>query len=541
MKLNFEKNVGITLIALVVTIIIILVLAGISVNMLTGQNGILNRATDAKRNTEDSSDLEYLQTQAYEGVTDYYLEENNGSETEYILEKLGKLNGVTTNIAQGTVTYKGKVYDISKIAGNSNEKKAIENQEGLSQITAANAISEEDKNILAETDDNGNAKVRMIIVEETTKDKTIKAVIPSGFYYVTGKITEGLVISDKFGDDDNNSKGGNQFVWVPCNGGEAIYQKHMYETAKVDDTDASIVDTEKGNWTTYQYRNYDNWEDNRKQEEKEKSVKKYGGFYIARYEAGEPINADFYSNKDGSTYWQSEYDIDTDKIYGADNTNKQDTSKTYKNTYKYKNKTTQNGEDLLPLSKKNVLVWNYIDQINSIIASENMYKQSRTVASYLVDSYAWDTVTQWIADKGINITDSITWGNYKDSQYSLKGLYAKHQQKKCNDGKERMFPAYICNYGIYDKQSEEYLEIATGTSDRNKVQNIYDLAGNMWEWTTETRKNDISDSQSYENGVLRGGSFINYGYIHAVNYRYGGTQIGGYYMHVGFRVVLYIL
>ena len=49
MKFNFEKNVGITLIALVVTIIIILVLAGTSVNMLTGQNGILNRATKKYR------------------------------------------------------------------------------------------------------------------------------------------------------------------------------------------------------------------------------------------------------------------------------------------------------------------------------------------------------------------------------------------------------------------------------------------------------------------------------------------------------------
>ena len=82
-------------------------------------------------------------------------------------------------------------------------------------------------------------------------------------------------------------------------------------------------------------------------------------------------------------------------------------------------------------------------------------------------------------------------------------------------------------------------EAKRNTEDESRY--IYDLAGNMWEWTTETRKNDISDSQSYEDGVLRGGSFINYGYIHAVNYRYGGTRIGRYYMHVGFRVVLYIL
>ena len=46
---------GITLIALVVTIIVLLILAGISISMLTGQNGILNRAAEAKEKTEDAN------------------------------------------------------------------------------------------------------------------------------------------------------------------------------------------------------------------------------------------------------------------------------------------------------------------------------------------------------------------------------------------------------------------------------------------------------------------------------------------------------
>ena len=41
------NNKGITLIALVITIIVLLILAGVSIAMLTGQNGILTRATDA--------------------------------------------------------------------------------------------------------------------------------------------------------------------------------------------------------------------------------------------------------------------------------------------------------------------------------------------------------------------------------------------------------------------------------------------------------------------------------------------------------------
>jgi Tfp pilus assembly protein PilE len=47
-----KKNSGITLIALVITIIVLLILAGISIQMLTGENGILNRASDAAIQTE---------------------------------------------------------------------------------------------------------------------------------------------------------------------------------------------------------------------------------------------------------------------------------------------------------------------------------------------------------------------------------------------------------------------------------------------------------------------------------------------------------
>ena len=54
LKNIFKKNKGITLIALVVTVIILIILAGISISMLTGQNGILNRAQEAKEKTKQS-------------------------------------------------------------------------------------------------------------------------------------------------------------------------------------------------------------------------------------------------------------------------------------------------------------------------------------------------------------------------------------------------------------------------------------------------------------------------------------------------------
>ena len=48
MKNNFTQKRGITLIALVITIIVLLILAGVSIAMLTGQNGILSQAENAK-------------------------------------------------------------------------------------------------------------------------------------------------------------------------------------------------------------------------------------------------------------------------------------------------------------------------------------------------------------------------------------------------------------------------------------------------------------------------------------------------------------
>ena len=151
----------------------------------------------------------------------------SGEESEFILEELGKINGIETNISKGTITYNGKTYDVSEILGNTNEQKTIESN-GVKQVTISNA-NDQEKELLK------NENVRMIIKEgEGNKDEeTIKAIIPKGFYYVTGKPSTGLVISDKIGDDNNNSKGGNQFVWVSCNGNSGItYERTKDESTK---------------------------------------------------------------------------------------------------------------------------------------------------------------------------------------------------------------------------------------------------------------------------------------------------------------------
>ena len=54
MNNNLKNMKGITLIALVITIIVLLILAGVSISMLTGQNGILTQAQNSKQATEKS-------------------------------------------------------------------------------------------------------------------------------------------------------------------------------------------------------------------------------------------------------------------------------------------------------------------------------------------------------------------------------------------------------------------------------------------------------------------------------------------------------
>ena len=59
-KNKIKKNNGITLIALVITIIVLLILAAVSIAMLTGQNGILSQAQNAKNKTIMSAEKETL-------------------------------------------------------------------------------------------------------------------------------------------------------------------------------------------------------------------------------------------------------------------------------------------------------------------------------------------------------------------------------------------------------------------------------------------------------------------------------------------------
>ena len=71
-----KQNKGITLIALVITIIVLLILAGVSIAMLTGQSGILSQAQNAKKETMESEDIEKIRL----AITEAQIEKNGYQE-----------------------------------------------------------------------------------------------------------------------------------------------------------------------------------------------------------------------------------------------------------------------------------------------------------------------------------------------------------------------------------------------------------------------------------------------------------------------------
>ncbi len=110
MKSNNQK--GITLVALVITIIVLLILAGITIAALSGENGILVRAREAKYASDISNAKELVILGINECITDYYADKyvssTAGDETiqDYIMDNIQstQASSVIASASAGTIT-----------------------------------------------------------------------------------------------------------------------------------------------------------------------------------------------------------------------------------------------------------------------------------------------------------------------------------------------------------------------------------------------------------------------------------------------------
>ena len=91
MKKNLPKtNGGITLIALVITIVVLLILAGITIGVVTSDNGIMKNANDAKEQTEISNEKEIIDEATVQAMGN---NKYGNIEEDELQEQLDKITG----------------------------------------------------------------------------------------------------------------------------------------------------------------------------------------------------------------------------------------------------------------------------------------------------------------------------------------------------------------------------------------------------------------------------------------------------------------
>ena len=430
---NKNSDKGITLIALVITIIVLLILAGVSIATLTGPNGLLTRANDAKTEMGKSGAKEKVQVE----VAGSY--DNSGNLDKDMLNKnLENVEGLTSGTPitgfPATVVVDG--YDVT-IDGNG-------------KVTVEGETTNPD-NPNPPTGD--TAKPGEIVTggNKEYTDETGTAVIPEGFAVVTDPdtIENGLVISDKPNDDMNNTAGGNQFVWVPVSkeNFETEFVRHDFGNQSIPD--ANFINTKPESSKYYETTPTSTDKTGTTQDTIDEvtkmynSVKTNGGFYIGRYEAGNDNgkvvikkNADVYNN----IGWSNVNDM-----------------------------TTETG--------------------GAVEKARKIYPGKST----LIYGVQWDAVMRWISkDSNLSqyLTNSEERGNYNTSNPIPTGSVEKYQMKK-----------------------------------------IYDMAGNVWEWTME--------ACNTLDRVYRGGGYSNTGSVYPVTGRYSNSPDFSV-CNIGFRVALYV-
>ena len=306
-------------------------------------------------------------------------------------------------------------------------------------------------------------------------------------------LDNGLVI------EDGN---GNQYVWVEVPKNTTVYPTAGLNITNFTDDEYTKIENDLHTYTSV-YRNgtgrKDTWvADNNntgwfteseyyaQKKTMLKSVYQNGGFYVGRYEAGI-----------GTNRMSIESQVDG----------------------KYPVPTTA------PVTKADAYPYTYVTRTQAQNLASNV--NSGTKTSSLMFGVQWDLILAFMHTKGnvsnkeINV-DSTNLGNYQNNTWNITNKDVKYST---DDG---------INYNNcpYEKKQEENVLLTTGSSEKFAHMNIYDIAGNVWEYTLENtgeanRPCSLMGSYYKYNGSV---TVSTRQYLVATNYNF---------YDLGFRIVIY--
>lgn len=389
------KNKGVTLIALAVTIVVMLILAGVTISVLNGENGIVKQAQKAK----EESKIKELKEKVRIDIAGKRVENINGelrvSVLKEILDKYFDNVPVETQITSETELKAKEEYGKYEMK--------------ISDIDVGEITYETSYTIFKDVNGEQVPIPEGYIVSENSDENIVN---------------KGLVISDSRG---------NEYVWISCtvnSSSNKLQYKRTEWGVEKDGTDNSraIKDelTLKDIDVTYSKTDTDNGINEEISKEivaqinaEKESIKKYGGYYIGRYEVG----------KDNKT-----------AVIKAE-------QEPYVN-----------------------IKWSKAYELAKGIGG------GEGATTYLCSSYSWDTA--------INFIQNTTVKNYATSIIGFNGNW-KSQEVKDSSGKV-----------IKPVNTAQRLNTGLTTA----LCNIYDMGGNVGEFTTELNPG------TSETVVLRGGN-----------------------------------
>ncbi len=334
--------------------------------------------------------------------------------------------------------------------------------------------------------------------ETVSSKKTTKPYLPTGFTQVSGTtLKNGLTIQDSTG---------NQYVWIEVPMTEEVYPTAGLSITNFTDEEYTAIETDLHTYTDV-YRDGTSYKDEyysgvgltsdgytNLKKTMLKSVYQNGGFYVGKYETGIESGP---------------------KTSGSSSTEPTE----------------------IPVIKQNAYPYNYVTCSQAQTLASKMESGNHT--SSLMFGVQWDLVLKYLETKGTSQvdlkTDSTSWGNYENNLWNITNENSKYAI--LNTSNYTLGDWTSGAYGI--KDSDTIVLLSTGASDDFSKQGIYDLAGNVFEFTLE-HANLISRGAVTGSCTGRGGVCDSNGSDIPAAYRSYGflTDFNGNGAF-GFRVVLY--